>query len=140
MTKADIMTRWFEEVWNQGLEATIYELCDPGVILHGGGPEPRIGVEAVRSFWESIRTQFPGVRVEVEEVIESPAGAACRSYSKIPHPDTGEIITLRGSTFATIQEGRFVEVHDIWDYSTLLEAMGSAPQDAVAGLFKGSSH
>ena len=136
--KADILTRWFEEVWNQGLEATIFELCDPEVVLHGGGPEPMRGVEAVRNFWKSIRSKYPGVRVEVEQVIEGPHGVACRSSSKMPHPQTGEMITLRGSTFATIEDGRFTEVHDVWDFSTLLEAMGSVPQDSLVALLHDS--
>ena len=63
--------RWFEEVWNQGREATIDELLSKEVIGHGLGEGGRDihGHAGFRSFYTLFRGAFPDLRVVVEDVL-----------------------------------------------------------------------
>jgi hypothetical protein len=38
-TNSELIRRWFEEVWNQGREATIDDLCAKEAVGHGQTPD-----------------------------------------------------------------------------------------------------
>ncbi len=63
--------RWFEEVWNQGLEQTIDELFSPTGIAHGLGDtdvELR-GAEQFKPFVRNLRGSLPDTHISVEDAI-----------------------------------------------------------------------
>ena len=57
-----IVRRWFDEVWNQGKEATIDELFAPEGVGRGlGEGEADVhGPADFKSFWRNMRAALPG--------------------------------------------------------------------------------
>ena len=69
---SELIRQWFEEVWNQGREATIDELCAKEAVGHGQTPDGSdvIGPEHFKQFWHNFRSAFTGIHVEIHQTIE----------------------------------------------------------------------
>ena len=111
---ADLLRRWFHEVWNERREQTIDELmtaesicdADGGIII---GPEA-FKAEQFRPFLEA----FPDLSVEVVEVVESGELVVGRWRATATHlgalgaiQPTGLSVEMSGTTWVEIRDGRF---------------------------------
>ncbi|MEE8522786.1 MAG: nuclear transport factor 2 family protein, partial [Thermoanaerobaculia bacterium] len=65
---AELIRRWFEEVWNQGRAESIDELLAPDAVIHGLVTGDLVGLQAFRAFHVLFRAAFYDI-----EVIERPA-------------------------------------------------------------------
>ena len=83
--------RWFEEVWNQGREATIDELLGPTGIAHGLAEDGRglPGPGEFRKFWRQFRSGIPDVRITVDQVIGEGDSTAIRFTAHGTHSGDG---------------------------------------------------
>src|SRR5215469_808256 len=66
-----LVHRWFEEVWNQGREATIDELFPPEAVTFGLGEidsEVR-GPDQFKPFHRNLRTAFPDLHITIQDTI-----------------------------------------------------------------------
>jgi predicted ester cyclase len=68
---ADLIRRWFEEVWNQGREATIDELCAKHAVGHGQTHDGTdiSGPEHFKAFWNAFRAAFSSIHIELNQTI-----------------------------------------------------------------------
>jgi hypothetical protein len=66
-----IVRRWFEEVWNQGREATIDELFPAEGVAHGlGDSESDVhGPMEFGPFAANIRGSIPNTQIRVEDIL-----------------------------------------------------------------------
>ena len=62
-----LIHRWFGEVWNKGNKDAIDEMMHPEINAYGLGPEPVIGNEAFKGFYQSFQDTFSGIHVEVDK-------------------------------------------------------------------------
>jgi steroid delta-isomerase-like uncharacterized protein len=128
-----LLTRWFEEVWNQKRKATILELFAPDGIAHGvndQGGEIQ-GVAELLPFYERISGAFPDMKIVIEDGFSSGDKVIVRWSAEMHHhgdnlviPPSGKKVAIGGMTMARIKDGKIVEAWDSWDKLGMLQQIG----------------
>jgi limonene-1,2-epoxide hydrolase len=69
--KKALARRWFEEVWNQGREATIDELFPADGVAHGlGDSEADVhGPAEFKIFVANLRGSIPDIHIDLEDIL-----------------------------------------------------------------------
>lgn len=126
--------RWFEEVWNQGLESTIDELLTEDSIVHGlvdrDAGEIR-GPAAFKPFVRRFRTAFPNLRVDVEDVVVEGDKIAARCVVTGTHTGpgvmstpTGKSTQIAGMCIIRVKDGKIAEGWNNFDFLSLYQQLG----------------
>ena len=130
---ATIARRWFEEVWNDNRDAVIDELMHPEAVFHMEGAEVHSPSE-FRKMRDSFMSAFPGLTIEIEDVVANGEHAVVRWRFQGTHLGSGfgeratqQRITLRGISWAVVRDGRIIEGFDSWNIAGLMLAVGAAP-------------
>lgn len=133
MDNATIFRRWFEEVWNQGKEATIDELFAADGVAYGLGPPGEIvrGPAAFKPFWAQIRGAFPDIRFTVDDMISERDIVSGRWSATMTHqgdhlgvPPTQKPVTVTGMSFLKIADGKVTDAWNNWDQHVLIRELG----------------
>jgi steroid delta-isomerase-like uncharacterized protein len=132
----EFMRRWFDEVWNRRNEAAIDEMF----AQHGRGhhfPETDAviaGPAAFKEIYRSFCNAFPNLRVIVEDVIGEGNHVAVRWVATMTHtgdglgiPPTGKNVSLPGSSFAVVEDGKMIEAWNYIDMGHLYKQLGASP-------------
>jgi len=139
-----LLTRWFEEVWNQGKLETVHELLSPDAIAigqAGSGVELR-GPKDFVPLVERIRSAFPDIKVEVEDTFGADDKVVLRWSASMTHRGdslgiaaSGKSVRLTGITIVEIVNGKIVAGWDNWDQLGMLEQIGAytTPQSIALG-------
>ena len=134
---ADLLTRWFDEVWNRGNAEAIDELLAPDATLHGLAPGDLIGPEAFRAFHASFTATFSDIEVSIERTVEEGERVSAWCSVTATHRDSGRAVTFSGSVLGSIQDGKLQEGWNSWDFLSLLVQLGAVDAEAVAPLLGG---
>jgi predicted ester cyclase len=129
-----LLRRWFEEVWNQGREATIDEMLEPNVIVHGlidtAGNEIT-GIDLFKSFWRGLRTTLSDIHVDVQETVTEGDRSVARYVVTGTYKGEGagnspkeKPVHFTGMSMALIKDGKFIEVWNNTDFATMYRQMG----------------
>jgi len=126
--------RWFEEVWNQKLESTIYELYDPNCVAHLE-PMDVHGLSAFLKQREIILALFPDLKINVESIMGDGDETAARWTITGTHlgnalglqPSSREF-KFRGITWLRFKDGMIVEGWDSWNQAGLIQQLKDAPK------------
>lgn len=135
-----VVTRWFDEVWNEGREAAMEELLAPHASVHGtGGEAPVVGPAGFKPFYKELRHGFPDIRFTIDDGIEHGETAALRWRARMTHkgdhlgiPATGKTIEVTGMSFVRVRDGKVQEAWNNWDMLTLMHALGQTTRARVA--------
>lgn len=130
-TNADLVRRWFDEVWNQGKLATVDELLEAEGILHA---EPGLvfkGPAAFKEFYSKITSAFSNMRMEIVETIEQDDRVAARWRATVTHsgqPWAGiaplnKNAVITGISVAHFRNGKIVAGWDNWDAAGLTQQL-----------------
>lgn len=139
---SQLIRRWFDEVWNQGNAAAIDEMSHPHTKGSGQAEHGRtIDMNEFKGLWRNIRTAFPDMHVEIEDIIEQDDKVAARWTATMTHeadflgiPATHKTAKVTGISFQRMEGGKIVEGWDNWDQLGLLVQIGAAKlPDLVAG-------
>jgi steroid delta-isomerase-like uncharacterized protein len=129
-----VLKRWFEEVWNQGREATIDELLAPDAKVHGladaDGNEVS-GVEPFRAYWRAFRTTFSDIHIDVQDIVTEGDLSVARFVVTARHtgeglgkPPKGNPVEFSGMTMVRIEDGKLVEGWNNVDFATMVQQIG----------------
>jgi hypothetical protein len=125
-----LVRRWFEQVWNEAREDAVDAMFARDGIAHGL-PEDVRGPEGFKGFQRAFLSAFPGMRVEVDEVLE---GA--------PAPDGTVTVSVRFTAFvarggregampcmclARWRDGQIREAWNVCDFLALQRQVGELP-------------
>lgn len=130
---AAIIRRWFEEVWNKGIEKTIDELYAEDGIAYGLGEPGQIvrGPAGFKPFWRQFRQAFPDFRFAVKDAIEVGNTAAGRWTATCTHrgelfgvPASGKKLELTGMVFIRVEHGQIIESWNNWDQHVPMRELG----------------
>jgi steroid delta-isomerase-like uncharacterized protein len=129
---ADVVRRWFAEVWREGGEETIDELLAPTIDGLMEGREIR-SVSAFKEARRELLTAFPDLVVTVDDVIEDGNKVAVRWRLTGTHrgdglglPPTNKPISTRGITWAELENGQVVRGYDSWNLGALIAELSAA--------------
>ncbi len=134
----EIVTSWFEQVWNAGNETAVDRLMSPSAIFHGlpspdGGPI--VGPAAFKPFFQTFRDAFPDIRVRVLRTICEGDLVACYCGVTGTHNGlglglkaTGAPIEIYGMAMAVIRDGQIQEGWNCFDFMSLYQQIGVLPQ------------
>lgn len=121
--------RWFEEVWNQGRQDTIDELCAPDAVIHGlgEGGKTLVGPQHFRRFYHQFKAGLPDIRITVDDVLavgdQTAARLTCRATHGGPGPGveaTGRPAVCTGIVWIRWRDGRVAEAWNVFDTAGLM--------------------
>lgn len=122
---------WFDEVWNQGLDATIDRLFPADAIAYGLPGGPMKGPGAFRGIYTIFRGAFPDIHINVEHTISTSDSVAAEvrvtgthSGDTLGFPATGRRIDFRGMVMATVANGQVLECWNCFDFLTMYQQLG----------------
>ena len=131
-----VVRRWFDEVWNQGREATIDELFPAEGVAHGlGDSESDVhGPTEFKPFAANIRESIPNTQIRVEDIISEGDRVAVRVTLEGTHtgnglgvPPTGRKVSIQGIIILRMVDGQIVEAWNSYDQLGLLRQIGALP-------------
>jgi steroid delta-isomerase-like uncharacterized protein len=127
-----LMSRWFQEVWNEGRVQTIYDLLDEH-IRGWGQDQPGVEIKKPADFealYNRIHGAFPNQKMTVEDAFGSGDKVVVRWSSVMTHtgdhlgiPATHKEVRITGITIARIVNGKIVEGWDNWDQLALAQQL-----------------
>lgn len=119
-----LVSRWFQEVWNEGKTQTVHELLSSDAVAVGqAGAEVELhGPQEFVPFVEQIRSAFPDIEVKVEDAFGADDKVVLRWSARMTHqgdrlgiPATGKSVRLTGISIIRIVNGKIVAGWDNWD-------------------------
>jgi len=124
--------RWFEEVWNRQLGATVEELFAPAAVGHMEGVEV-VGPAEFHKVRAALLAAFPDLQLTAEDTVAEGNKVVVRWRATGTHLGEGfgiratrAAITVRGMTCLRIENGRIVEGWDAWNQGALIESLRAA--------------
>ena len=138
-----LLTRWFNEVWNQGKLETVQELLSPDAVAIGQAVSG-VALRGPQDFIpcvQRIRNAFPDIKVDVEDAFGADDKVALRSGNMtqsgdaLGMPAPGKSVRVTGITVVRIVNGKIVEGWENWDQLGRLQQIGAytQPQAMVLG-------
>jgi steroid delta-isomerase-like uncharacterized protein len=135
-TNKALVRRWFEEVWNQGREATIDELFSAESVAHGlGDSESDVhGPAEFKPFVANLRGSIPDLRIELEDILCEDDRVAVRIRLQGTHggnglgvAPTGGKVSIQGIIIVRFVDGQIAEGWNSYDQLGLLRQIGALP-------------
>jgi steroid delta-isomerase-like uncharacterized protein len=124
-----IVRRFFEELWNEGDLRVADELVAADHVHDVGGEELR-GPDGVKGAVTWLRTAFPDLRFEIDNLISDGDQAAVRWTASGTHlgpfadvPPTGRRVEWTGSDWFRLHRGRIIDAWVIADGEGLHEQL-----------------
>jgi steroid delta-isomerase-like uncharacterized protein len=129
-----LIRRWFEEVWNQGRAETIEELLAEDGVVHGladATGAPVRGPAEFKAFHTQFRAAFPDITVTVEDTIAEGDLVVARCSVRGKHGGdslgfkaTQAPVEFTGIAIVRVQDGKFVEAWNNFDFMTMNKQLG----------------
>ncbi len=135
-----LVSRFVEEFWNEGNEATADELMAVDAAIHMPTGE-MVDLDGLKSFAGTFRESFPDWHSTFEELIAEGDKVAERWTGRGTHrgelqgiPPTGKRVEVPGSVFYRIVDGKIVEFWGQLDMMGMMRQLGviPSPQQAEA--------
>ncbi len=130
--KTQVIERYFRELFNQGRVELIDELLAPDYVNHSpGSPELPPGRSGVRIVVQALRTAFPDLHYEIEQVVEGEEAVAVRATLTGTHrgdlfglPATGKRVNVTQMTFERFRGSQIVAHHRLTDDLAMRRQLG----------------
>jgi predicted ester cyclase len=144
-SNADLIRRWFEEVWNQGRESAIDEMCAKDAVGHGQTHDGTdiVGPESFKHFWRAFRAAFSGIHVTFHRTIVEGDLALLHWTISMKHTGafmgiaaTGKTITAKGMSIQRFADGKMVEAWDSYDQLAIMVQLGAVSLENLAPTAK----
>jgi predicted ester cyclase len=114
-----LLHRWFEEVWNQGLEAAIDDMLAADCIVHGLLDESLHGPEAFKAFHRGLYPEFSTLKITLQEVTLTDDGISADCLVEGTHRATGKPVRFTGHARIRVSDGRIAEGWNDFDFDTM---------------------
>jgi len=132
----DKLHRAFDEGWNKGNTATMYELCAANFVHHRP-PLPAIeNLEAEKQDIESTFMAFSDIEFMIHEMVMEGSTAVMRWTWRAKHtgqspdlliPPTGNEVTMEGCSVIHLIKGKIIEEWEYADYLGFFTQLGVIP-------------
>jgi steroid delta-isomerase-like uncharacterized protein len=129
----EIITR-FEHAFRAADQATIDELCDPGVIDHNPAPGHEPTLVAFKQKVAGFKAIFPDLEEDLQDIIASGDTVATRwvvtgslQQEFMGIPASGQAIRVEGMNFYRLKEGRVTDIWTQFDGVAMMQQLGAIP-------------
>ena len=124
MSTSELLTQWYDEVWNNANENFIEEMMHPDVIIHGFDPAGTTkGIENFKTFYKNFRSSFPFVHIEVKSLVNDEEIATAWCHISAKHTK-GNNISFTGLCVARYREGKLIEGWNSFDFLKMYQQLG----------------
>jgi predicted ester cyclase len=129
-----VMRTWFDEVWNQGREASIDTLLAPNGVAHGLPGGSLVGPESFRQIFSAFRGAFPDIHVAIERTVTE--GEYIAVYCRVTGTHTGgglglaptnRAVDFHGTVIARVTDGLLQEGWNVFDFLSMYQQLGTIP-------------
>lgn len=127
-----VVTRYFEEAWNEGRVDVLDELIDAGYVNHSSSlPDPRPGPADLKRIVQAMRAGIPDLHYEILDMAVTADTVAVHLRVTGTHlgplfgmaPQGGRI-DVRQMQFESMRDGRIVAHWRVTDELSLLKQIG----------------
>lgn len=131
---ADLLRRWFEEVWNADRIDLAGDILAANAVVHGLDETgaAAVGPEGFRPFFTKIKAAMPDIKFETDHVIEAGSYATGRFTARATHTGdqlgvraTGNVILMTGMVMVRAENGLIVEGWNEWDRLSMAMGIGA---------------
>jgi predicted ester cyclase len=130
--------RWGAEVASSGNYDVLDEILAPGFVDHDPAPDQGPGIEGLKGFFRKMRSAFPDLKAEADEIAATDDHVAMRYTLSGTHEGEFQGVAPTGRSFkvsalqlARFEEGRCVERWGSTDELGMMKQLGILPD--VAG-------
>jgi steroid delta-isomerase-like uncharacterized protein len=134
-----LVEQFYEEVVNAGDIDKIDEILSEDFVENEEFPGLSQDREGVKEFFRMLRSAFPDVRFQAEDVISEGELAAARYTMTGTHegefmgvPPTGKQVTVSGIDIVRLRDGKRFEHWGQFDAMGLMQQLGALPAPAQA--------
>ena len=129
----EIITR-FEHAFRTADQATIDELCDPGLVDHNPAPGHEPTLTGFKQKVAFFKETFPDLKEDLQEIIASGETVATRwvltgslQQEFMGIPASGQPIRVEGMNFYRLQDGRVTDIWAQFDGVAMMQQLGAIP-------------
>jgi steroid delta-isomerase-like uncharacterized protein len=133
MRPAELVQRFYDDVWNRADEAAAHEVPTPDLRFRDSLGSERHGVDEFLAYMQSVHAALGGYTCRIEDLIEAEARAAARVRFAGQHqaaffgvPATGRLITWTGAAFFECSHGRIAKIWVLGDIDAVKQQLGPA--------------
>jgi predicted ester cyclase len=124
MSTSELLSQWYDEVWNKANENFIDEMLHKDVIIHGLDPTGTTkGIENFKTFYRNFRESFPVVHVDVKLLVSDKEFATVYCQVSAKHVK-GNNISFGGLCVAKYKDGKLVEGWNNFDFLKMYQQLG----------------
>ena len=129
----EIITR-FEHAFRAADQATIDELCHPGLADHNPAPDEEPTLTGFKQKVAGFKASFPDLKEDLKDIIASGDTVATRwvvtgsqQQELMGIPASGQTIRIEGMNFYRLKDGRVTDIWTQFDGVALLQQLGAIP-------------
>ena len=129
----EIITR-FEHAFRAADQATIDELCDPGLVDHNPAPDHEPTLAGFKQKVAFFLALFPDLEEDLQDIVASGDTVATRwaltgslQQEFMGIPPTGQTIEVEGMNFYRLKDGRVTDVWAQSDALGMMQQLGAIP-------------
>jgi hypothetical protein len=124
-TTTELLTQWYDEVWNNANESFIDVMMHKEVIVHGLDPAGTSkGIANFKTFYSNFRQSFPTVHVVVKPLVNDSEKAAVHC-SVTAKTTTNREVSFAGLCVARYNdEGQLTEGWNNFDFLKMYQQLG----------------
>lgn len=129
----EVVARFYDEIWNQGNEATAFDILSDTIRFRGSTGPYKTGIHEFLGYVRLIRTALADYHCTIEEVISDRDALFARMTFKGTHVApffgvvaTGKIIEWSGAARFKIVDGKVVDLWVLGDVDSLKVQLGIA--------------
>lgn len=122
------------EAINKGNLEVVDEYLAPDFIYHGPGGAEVEGIENYKQFLTGLRTYYPDIHVNIEDIIAEGDMVATRTVSTFTFSGkagtvnpTGKKVSMTGSILDRFKNGKIAETWEQYDRLDLYQQLGLVP-------------
>ena len=131
--KIEIITR-FEHAFRAADQATIDELCDPGLVDHNPAPDHEPTLAGFKQKVAGFKAIFPDLEEDLQDIVASGDTVATRwvvtgsqQQDFMGIPASGQTIRVEGMNFYRLKEGRVTDMWTQFDGVAMMQQLGAIP-------------
>ncbi|GEM_PF-231332 len=135
---ANIVRRFFEEVWNNNNLSLVDELLASDFVDHSAPPGTPGGIEGYKKTVAMFRSAFPNIQFTLDHILAEGDRVAIRLTGRGTHKGnfmgiapTGKQVSFSGMTFIRLRDGKITERWGISDMPGLMQQLGAGGPGAA---------